>query len=161
MDFLRLDPRSGRAHSRPPGFSSQLESSGSPSLTDWFSCRLRRISLAVHSAGTDDESFRRRTGVVKGVTGDQRQQLTRGRLQNPRLVGTDDIGEPDTVDVLPSRNRHSDEIAILSFGVWVTSSPAISSELRFLEGSTSTVSGSPMSSVPTRLGFWSLPRISC
>src|SRR5467141_1244752 len=146
MDFLRLDPRSGRAHSRPPGFSSQLESSGSPSLTNWLSCRLRRISLAVHSAGTDDESFPRRTGVVKGVTGDQRQQLIRGRLQNPSLVGTDDIGEPDTVDVLPSRNRNSDEIA----GLEVTQTPkesiAISSELRFLEGSTSTVSGSPMSS---------------
>jgi hypothetical protein len=65
--------------------------------------------------GTDDESFRRRTRVVKGVTGDQRQQLTRGRLQNPRLVGVDGIGEPDTVDVLPSRNRNSDEIAGLEF----------------------------------------------
>ena len=76
---------------------------------------LRRISLTVQSAGAHDESFGCRAGVIKGITGDQRQQLTRGRLQNPRLVRKDNIGESDTVEVLPSRNRNSDEIAGLEF----------------------------------------------
>jgi hypothetical protein len=48
---------------------------------------------------------------MKGIAGDQRQQLTCGRLQNPGLVGKNDIGELDTVKVLPSRNRNSNEIA--------------------------------------------------
>jgi hypothetical protein len=49
------------------------------------------------SARTDDKSFGSRTRVVKGIAGDQGQQLTRGGLQNPRLVGTDNLGEHDTV----------------------------------------------------------------
>jgi len=52
---------------------------------------------------------------MKGITGDQRQQLTCGSLQNPGLVGKDDIGELDTVNVLPSGNRNSDEITRLKF----------------------------------------------
>ncbi len=74
------------------------------------------------------------------------------RIAAGHIPGTALPGKPGNVAIAAHR---------LSFGVWVTSSPAISSELRFLEGSTSTVSGSPMSSVPTRRGFWSLPRISC
>jgi len=48
---------------------------------------------------------------MKGIAGDQRQELTGGRLQNPGLVGKDDIGELDTVKVLLSRNRNPNEIA--------------------------------------------------
>jgi hypothetical protein len=36
---------------------------------------------------------------MKGITGNQRQHLTRGRLHNPRLIGTDNIGELDAVEV--------------------------------------------------------------
>jgi hypothetical protein len=52
---------------------------------------------------------------MKGIAGDQRQQLTGGSLQNPGLVRKHYIGEFDTVKVLPSRNRDSDEIARLNF----------------------------------------------
>jgi hypothetical protein len=41
--------------------------------------------------------------------------LTRGRLQNPCFVGKHNIGEPDAVDVLPSSDGNSDQIAGLEF----------------------------------------------
>jgi hypothetical protein len=69
------------------------------------------FSLTAQSAGSHHESLRRWADVMKGITGDQRQELTCGRLQKPGLVGKDDIGELDTVKVLPSRKRNPNEIA--------------------------------------------------
>lgn len=76
---------------------------------------LHCISLAVQSAGAHNESLRRWTDVMKGITSDERQRLTCRRFHYPRFFRTNNIGEADTIEVLPARNGNTDEIARLEF----------------------------------------------